>query len=767
MKIKFLIIFCVWVCYGSAQDCNLILEGYVLDSDTKVPLEFSNIYIQSVNKGAVADGRGYFKIVELCPREEYQLKVSHVGCETKLISVPLASDTTITVFLNHQGELIDEVVVNALGEEATSASSSSVEQSEISENSNDNISDLLETISGVSILRNGSGVSKPVVHGLYGNRVGILNNGIPQAGQKWGNDHAPEIDAFVADKLSVVKGTSALEYGGSSLGSMVLVNVDRIGNTDGIDGELNYIFESNGLGNTGNLKLENSNKLLNWRLTSTFKIKGDNKAPDYFLTNTGKREGNLAIQAEKTISEKWSNRWYYSFFNTEIGILRGSHIGNLTDLEIAIGRAEPFFTNSEFSYQIDAPSQKVQHHLWKWESKLFLKNDRVLALKYGGQINQRKEFDVRRSGRSDIPAMSMDLTSHFGEGKYSGILANSIDFNMGVQLNFLDNTNNPETGILPLIPDYRSFQTSGFMIFQKQVSDLFFEWGGRYDYKYMNVKAISRSVPREIQEYIHHFSNYSFSGGLQYDWFDKVRTNFNMGYMLRAPEINELYSFGLHQGVSGIEEGNPEMDQEKSFKITLNNDLKISEVFSLSLLGYYQRINGFIYLEPQNEYRLTIRGAFPLFEYTQADADIAGVDFSLKFIPEKSWRVDVKYSIVRGQNRDDELALINLPSDNIRSKVKYFFDDSENSNSFLSISGDYIFRQTRIEKSQDFLLPPDGYFLLGFSAGTTIPFLDNGLTAELRFENALNRRYRDYLNRQRYFADEPGINVSLRLNYKF
>ena len=58
------------------------------------------------------------------------------------------------------------------------------------------------------MLRNGSGISKPVIHGLFGNRVTILNNGITQSGQQWGNDHAPEIDPFVADHLSCLLYTS-------------------------------------------------------------------------------------------------------------------------------------------------------------------------------------------------------------------------------------------------------------------------------------------------------------------------------------------------------------------------------------------------------------------------------------------------------------------------------------------------------------------------------------------------------------------------------
>ncbi len=58
---------------------------------------------------------------------------------------------------------------------------------------------MIEGVTGVSTLKNGDAIAKPVVHGLYGNRITILNHGIAQAGQQWGNDHSPEIDPTVCE----------------------------------------------------------------------------------------------------------------------------------------------------------------------------------------------------------------------------------------------------------------------------------------------------------------------------------------------------------------------------------------------------------------------------------------------------------------------------------------------------------------------------------------------------------------------------------------
>src|SRR5688500_19161669 len=70
------------------------------------------------------------------------------------------------------------------------------------------ISEALSKINGVTLLQTGSTISKPVIHGLHSSRILTIVNGVRQEGQQWGNEHAPEIDPFIADKLTVIKGRS-------------------------------------------------------------------------------------------------------------------------------------------------------------------------------------------------------------------------------------------------------------------------------------------------------------------------------------------------------------------------------------------------------------------------------------------------------------------------------------------------------------------------------------------------------------------------------
>ena len=173
-------------------------------------------------------------------------------------------------------------------------------------------------------------------------------------------------------------------------------------------------------------------------------------------------------------------------------------------------------------------------------------------------------------------------------------------------------------------------------------------------------------------------------------------------------------------------------------------------------------------MEPQDSFRLTIRGAFPVFLYKQTDANIYGGDLSITYEPRNDLKFIVKYAIVRGDDITNNISLVNIPADNIFASVNYSFSDMRSwKNNFLSLNGNYTFKQWRITEDQDFLPPPDAYFLLGLSAGTSLQFKDSSLKFSFNIENLLNQKYRDYLNRLRYFADDLGINISLGVNYTF
>lgn len=729
--------------------CDLFVAGRLLDEHDREELAFATVYSLTEARGTQADAMGNFRLEGLCAGAQ-RIRFSHIGCDPKIVDFVLSGDTTVSVSLHHHDNYTETVTVS-------SARGNIAYSERIGGQSEKQLSEVLEELNGVSSLRTGTAAAKPVVDGLYGNRLSIQNNGIAQSGQQWGNDHAPEIDPWVAAYVRVVEGVDALRYGGSTLGPTVLIEPAPLNGSLQSGGRAGYGFQSNGRGHVLNGRVQDSTFLL-YRLSGTLKVRGDRSAPDYYLNNTGNREANVALQVAKSLRPNLTARGYYSLFNAEIGVLRGSHIGNLTDLRTAIGRSEPFFTEDDFSYEIGSPRQRVSHHLLKGEVE-YAPNDRYrIGLRYGGQLDLRREFDVRR-GDDDRPALELEQFSHLLETWFRRDGVGQGHLEGGIQTTLVSNDNVPGTGILPLIPDYNGQLYSGYLTYHREGSGPHLHFGTRYDVQSYEAITISRDLPRRVERFDHRFGALSGSAEINFRPERALRYQLSLNYRERAPQINELYSQGLHQGVSGIEEGDPELDKERSLKLTAGFHYATADG-RLTLTGraFAQRVGGFIQLEPQDSFRLTIRGAFPVFRYRGLDARLYGANLSVLAELTDRLRADARLAIIRGREVASGRSLVFLPTDNLRTTLTYEFNDRLD----VRVGALLVGKSGQLGEDQDFLAAPEGYVLLETGAGYR--FSDRW-KLNLAVENLLNTRYRDYLDRQRYYADATGRSVNLRVTF--
>ena len=249
----------------------------------------------------------------------------------------------------------------------------------------------------------------------------------------------------------------------------------------------------------------------------------------------------------------------------------------------------------------------MNHQFLKLTGKYFFNDNRWLETLVAGQLNVRKEFDIRRGGRSSIPALNLRQYNVLVSGKYHHRFSSTLNLISGLQYTFIDNTNNPETGVFPLIPDYLSNELGSFVRITKQVEKHRWEVGARYDYLNQRVVRVNRDPDPIIERFNNNFHNLSATAGWTYLFRPNLRLTGNLGLATRNPAINELYSNGLHQGVSGIEEGDVNLKREESIKSTLSFSGSEHDHFSFEILGYYQRIKNYIYLDPQDSLRITLR----------------------------------------------------------------------------------------------------------------------------------------------------------------
>ena len=755
----------------SQTSCDLSVSGRVVNAETGEPIPYANVLIKSINVGTVSDDQGRYTLSNLCAGD-YTVVCSRIDCDHAEHVLSIDGHLIEQDFHLHL-QAVELGVVEVKGEAAhlhAISGENQLSQDELAARQGLNLGESLEKLPGVNTLKTGSSISKPVVQGMHGQRILIMNNGVRLEGQQWGLEHAPEIDPFVAEKLTVIKGASGLRYGPDALGGVILVEPKALPKAAGWHGSLNLAGFSQGRTGlaSGILETQVGKKLpISARIQGTVKRGGNMQTPDYFLDNTGLSEYNYSW-ALGTKKGPWSAELYYSSFFSKLGIFSGAHIGNLTDLRNAIAREEPLETGT-FSYELRRPLQRIAHELFK--AKIGLETGEIgrLTLQYARQFNKRQEFDAHSgygappSGLED-PEIEFEVTTHSSELNWAHKPIANLRGNIGFQV--IQQTNTTDRGAL--IPNYESITAGMYWIerWRHYPSPFELEAGLRYDFRQMDVGRQGRdSIGQSLD-----FANLSSALGIifkQPNW----RFRISVGTAWRAPHVNELYSAGVHHGSASYEEGNANLESERAVNTNVGFEWQPQRLpIRANLSVYYNLIRDYIFLEPRDQPELTIRGAFPAFAYRQADARIAGLDAQVSWEVNAQWRWAAQTSLLRAWNRDLQDHLVFMPADRVSSSIRYQFDKEvkESKDSpFVQLSVSRIFRQSRTPLKGDYAPAPPAYFLMDLEAGATVYLGKQPILLGLAVFNLTNTRYREYLNRFRYFADEIGRNVSVRITVPF
>ncbi|MFM7358458.1 MAG: TonB-dependent receptor [Sediminibacterium sp.] len=747
------------------QDCRLQVTGHVEESATGEKLIAATIQIKETGRQVATDKKGDFIIEAICAGK-YTLIISHVGCEKIERKISLEKDLHLDIFMTGIHSDLQEVTVDVKRGIRNSGFKKEITERQLEQSRGGTLGDALSKINGVTLLQTGSAISKPVIHGLHSNRILTINNGVRQEGQQWGNEHAPEIDPFIADKLVVIKGVDELRYGSDAIGGVVLVEPKALGVLPGKRTEINTAFFSNNLQYVVSAVHEQS--LTNipdfrFRLQGTYKQGGTVATPNYRLNNTGSEEKNVSL----TLGWKrnnFSTELFYSHFSTRIGIFSGSHIGNLTDMETAIAANRPADVFlGEQTYQIRRPSQQVIHHLIKSKSVL-QKNEHRFTLQLAGQFNQREEFDVVRNPAVTRPQMDLQIYTLSQELTWEHPKKNYLSGIGGISF---QQQNNSYSGRY-FIPAYTSLSYGAYYIEKWKKHEWDLQAGLRFDNK--DIATTRLKFNSDTINYDFRFTTFAASFYAGYSPDNSWNFYVSSALSSRAPHVNELLSDGIHHGTATYEKGDIGLRPEESLHTTVGIRFNHPEgKFGWDLLGYINRINHFIYQQPQPATPvLTISGAFPLITYRQTDATLRGFDASAWIKPVKNIEWITRYSFLAARNRTANDWLIWMPANRLSNELTWQVRGNEKwKNSYLSLEWLQVMKQTRVPDGlivkQDYKDPPPAYSLLHFNAGTTIQVFRKPVTIGIGIRNLLNTIYRDYLNSMRYFTDEQGINASIRL----
>jgi iron complex outermembrane receptor protein len=236
--------------------------------------------------------------------------------------------------------------------------------------------------------------------------------------------------------------------------------------------------------------------------------------------------------------------------------------------------------------------------------------------------------------------------------------------------------------------------------------------------------------------------------GLTWNINNQWNVKVNAASGLRAPNLAELSSNGLHEGTNNYEIGDPTLKNEQN----INTDLIISygsKYARVALSGFYNHFFSYIYLQRTGELYLV----FPVYRYMQQDAFLTGGEFEYEITPQGkvkglTWSQSVAGLV--GKTKDGGyLPYIAPPK--ISSTIRYEHKVSKKiTNMFGSVSFDYVFEQNHLGP---FETKTDAYKLVNASFGLDIAVKRGSVRLSVIGNNLLGEVYVDHLSRLKNLTD--------------
>lgn len=769
---------------------GLNLSGKITDAQTGSVLAGATIHIADARIGAVSNEQGEYNFKNI-PAGHHIIEVSYSGFNTAVLHIDVNQNTTkdfaLTAAVREQQGITITGVAQATNVRNSPVPISVMRRAEILQTSATNIIDLLSRQPGVSQISTGPAVSKPVIRGLSANRVVVINDGLRQEGQQWGEEHGIEIDELSVVRAEILKGPASLIYGSDALGGVVNFITNTPVPEGVIRGNILSNFQTNNSLAGINANLAGNRNGFNWNLYGTSRSSKDyQNSFDRRVLNSRFKENNFGgyIGLNKT----WGySHLVFSGFNQDIGLVEGTRDMNTGDFLIFAGSPlERIATKNDYASRTPVtPFQNVKHYKLVADNSFNVDRSR-LKINVGYQNNLRKEFaDPEASGE---PELFFDLKTLNYNFQLALPVKSEWQTTFGIGGMAQANENKGEE---TLIPEYNLFDIGGFGFIQKYYGKTTFSGGLRYDYRTIDSKQGFEGNDLKFEAFQRKFYNFSASAGVSYNPVSFLTLKGNIARGFRAPTLTELASNGAHEGTVRFEYGKQDLKSERSFQIDAGVDMDY-EHFNFSLSAFYNRITDYIFYRRLQSFTgsdsLIVDGSeiFEAFQYQQDDATLSGLEFQLDFHPHPlDWlHFENTISYVRGcfdNSLDGSKSLPQIPHSRWISELRGDFLKKGKSlrNLYLMVETNAAFAQENPFFGYNTETATDGYVLLNAGIGTELVSAKGTPLASINFSvnNITDKAYQDHLSRLKYTdlnavtgrqgVFNMGRNFSVKLNIPF
>ncbi len=404
---------------------------------------------------------------------------------------------------------------------------------ELAKRQSSTVGETLANIPGVTTNRFSPLASRPVIRGLSGSRVQMLENGVGSMDVSTISvDHAVTIDPIHADQIEIFRGPSTLLYGGEASGGLVNVVTNRIPE---------FVPESYNARAFSSFNTNSLEKLL------SFQAEGGHKKVAFHIDGTTRDAKNYSAKNGQIINS------YYDSKNINLGT---SFVDDWGFIGISYGHFDSTHgvpLNPDDTSELPFIETKQDRTTLTGQINNPFNGIRAINLQLGYNDYQHTEFEDPTTAGTVFNNEQLDGRIEF-QHKNIGIFNGVI----GTQFGYRDVSAVGEEAFLP------KTHTETFAIFILEETDitesLHFEIGGRYEHQ-SNDPDNAAEVSNDI---------YSISSGIHWHVFENTGLGLNLSRSQRAPVAEELFANGPHVATGTFELGQAGLDVETANSIDLS-----------------------------------------------------------------------------------------------------------------------------------------------------------------------------------------------------
>lgn len=467
------------------------------------------------------------------------------------------------------------------------------------------LGETLSRLPGVNQTRFVPGASRPVIRGLDGDRIRILQNGTNVIDASASSvDHAVALEPILIDRIEVVRGPGTLLYGPNAVGGVVNVIDNRIAETApdaSVHGAFDFRYgTANGeTARAGMVDFAIGPVVIH--LDASRRETDDITIPGYA------RSARLRA-IEEPEGREVRGTLPNSFTNTDSAAVGVSYVWDEGYFGVAYsGHESRYGTVAEEEVSIDLDQRR-----WDIRGEVRQPFAGVKSIKVRGAISDytHTEFEGVETG-TIFENEGYDARVEIAHEKW-GLVEGTLGY-QSQQSTF------SALGDEAFLPSVESRSHSLFLFEEMDLTPVLFQAGVRYDWQ----SAEAFDNPAFGPDRKRDFGLWSGSVGAVYTFAKSYALSFSTTYTQRAPTYQELFAGGPHVATGAFEIGNDHLGSEDTLGFDLS--LRKKEGWITGALSvFYNRVTGFISLNPNGE----IEDELPVFLFESTDATFWGGEFS-------------------------------------------------------------------------------------------------------------------------------------------